>query len=362
MKPRGIIRVAGRLAATLTVAVAVVGMLSGCAKPEWSIETPYAAVDWQNDGRYKANFHTHTTGSDGRLNPHEVVDWYHAHGYSILAITDHNRVTYPWTGFTDLEPSDGARRRLANNQLETESLDREDRDPAALGMVAIQGNELSRHHHTGSFFNDHDGATTTEEASLDSVTARGGIAMLYHPGRYDRPVEWYAELYTNYPVLFGLEVYNQGDRYPGDREKWDEILTALGLERPVWAFSNDDMHTTRHLGRNWNIMMLPELSDEWVRRGMLEGRNLFVYAPEGHSGPQPPVVASIDVDKRAGTITINATGYDRIEWISEGMLVHEGETVDLSAIEELGSYVRAMVYAQEGESVVGTQPFYVSSP
>lgn len=39
---------------------------------------------------YKANLHCHTTVSDGRLTPAEVKDAYKAHGYSVIAYTDHD--------------------------------------------------------------------------------------------------------------------------------------------------------------------------------------------------------------------------------------------------------------------------------
>lgn len=43
------------------------------------------------DGKfYKANFHSHSTDSDGRLTPKELVDGYKSAGYSVLAISDHN--------------------------------------------------------------------------------------------------------------------------------------------------------------------------------------------------------------------------------------------------------------------------------
>ena len=39
---------------------------------------------------YKANLHCHTTVSDGSLTPAEVKDAYKAHGYSVIAYTDHD--------------------------------------------------------------------------------------------------------------------------------------------------------------------------------------------------------------------------------------------------------------------------------
>ena len=39
--------------------------------------------------QYKANLHCHSTCSDGKKTPEELKELYKSHGYSILAITDH---------------------------------------------------------------------------------------------------------------------------------------------------------------------------------------------------------------------------------------------------------------------------------
>ena len=39
---------------------------------------------------YKANLHTHTTCSDGCKTPEEIKEIYKAHGYSVVAYTDHD--------------------------------------------------------------------------------------------------------------------------------------------------------------------------------------------------------------------------------------------------------------------------------
>jgi hypothetical protein len=41
--------------------------------------------------QYKANLHCHSVLSDGRKKPEELKEMYKSHGYSILAITDHER-------------------------------------------------------------------------------------------------------------------------------------------------------------------------------------------------------------------------------------------------------------------------------
>ncbi len=177
------------------------------------------------------------------------------------------------------------------------------------------------------------------------------------------PVDWYTGMYRNYPHLIGIEIYNQGDRYPGDRKTWEAILTEIATERPVWGFSNDDMHDPKtQLGRNWNIMLLPELSSEWVRRGMKDGMFFFVYAPHGHDGPIPPVIKSITVNSQKGTIHIDVSDYESIEWISEGKVVHRGDHVSLGELPRLGGYIRAVIHAAVSGSIVGTQPFRIQTP
>jgi hypothetical protein len=342
------------------LSVSVFVILFSCA-PQWEIQNPYEKVDWAGHVQYKANFHTHTTRSDGRMNPQTVIDQFHQLGYKILAITDHNEVTYPWDGFSEMTASNTSENRMVNDPTTMpQNLVYENRNPQSLGMIDIQANELSRHHHMGSFFNDHNG-TATEEESLVATAAKNGITMLYHPGRYTRPVEWYVDLYQRHDHLIGLEVYNQADRYPDDRKLWDSILTVTMPDRPVWGYSNDDMHSLAQLGRNWNVLILPELSPEWVRQGMEEGRSYFIFAPDGHAGPSPPVIESINVNKRRGIIQINATDYESIIWISEGKIVHEGATINLGEITELGTYVRAKLYGS-GETVTGTQPFGIKKP
>lgn len=344
----------------MTFTLLAVIILAGC-QPRWNIDNPYAEVDWSSHGRYKANFHTHTTRSDGRMNPQTVVDKYHELGYQILAITDHNEVTYPWTGFEEMEASTGSYQRLENGQLEETEIRYLNRNPNDMGIIAIESNELSRHHHMGSYFNDHNG-TVTEEESLDATAAKNGLVMFNHPGRYTSSNQekyttgWYTNLLERYSHIIGVEIYNQGDRYPNDRVLYDDILSHMMPSRKVWAYSNDDMHHSSTLGRNWNVMILPELSEDWVRKGMEEGRSYFVYSPGGHKANQLPEIHQISVDHRKGTIGLNVTGFDSIRWISAGKIIHRGPELSLDEQAGIENYVRAEIFGP-GNTVTGTQPF-----
>lgn len=119
---------------------------------------PYDRVQWDQVEQHKANLHTHTTQSDGGLSPDAVIDEYHRRGYTALALTDHDRCTYPWPKFG--------------------------RDPGQLGIVAIAGNELSRHHHTLSLFCEFATDTRDWNAAIEGVGAAGGVAVIAHPAMH----------------------------------------------------------------------------------------------------------------------------------------------------------------------------------
>lgn len=348
----------------LTTVAVLAFLLFGCAQ-NWEIDNPYKNVDWQNHQQYKANLHTHTTRSDGRMSPQQVVDNYHKLGYSILAITDHNEVTFPWTSFAELSPSERANERLQAGEIGAAALEYENRSPENLGMFAIQGNEVSSPHHVGSYFSDYQSQPGDERVTLTELGEKGGLLLLNHPGRYTARdpekynVDWYVDIFNDYDYLTGMEVYNQGDRYPNDRKHWDSVLTKIMPERNVWGYSNDDFHAgIERLGRNWNVFILPDLNEESIRQGMLEGNFLYVYAINGHNGPAVPKIESINVSKKNTAIEIVASGEDSIRWISGGNVVARGNTIRLPETENLSGYVRAEIYGPE--SVTGTQPFGVT--
>jgi histidinol phosphatase-like PHP family hydrolase len=318
--------------------------LTACKESNVGIVNPYEGVNWAVFEPYKANLHTHTRRSDGAVDPAGVVDMYHDHGYKILALTDHDTkktaaTTWPWQEFG--------------------------KDPVKLAMVAIEGNEISRFHHIGSLYSDYgDPEVASEEDAFQQIAERDGLAIFNHPGRYtesekpgmQRSIDWYCDHLLRHPKILGLEIYNQQDRYPGDRKTWDAVLSRLLPERPVWGLANDDMHApSKSFAYSWNILLLPELDDALVRQALIDGQFFFAHSPQGKDGPPPPVIERIAVDEQSGTIQIEATGYTSIEWISGGEVVHTGTELDLSKLSE-ANYVRAMIHGPEG-TVVGTQPF-----
>lgn len=310
-----------------------------CRPAGLRIDNPYASVNWEEDGRYKANLHTHTILSGGTANPEEVIDLYRQLGYGILALTDHDddgpaETTWPWQSYG--------------------------RDPEALGMVAIRGNEISDVHHIGSHFNDYGApGAESEDTVLVEIGRRGGTALFHHPGRYEKGVDWYVDMYRRYDHLIGQEIYNRDDRYPGDRRLWDSVLVEILPDRPVWGFASDDMHNTEtSMGISWIVVIAPELTAEAVRKAIEGGRFLYVYDPNGPVGAAAPTLKAIRVDELSRTIQVEVSDQDSILWISDGSVIHRGNELQYVRNRGVGKYVRAEIHGSDG-IIVGTQPFSI---
>jgi len=178
-------------------------MVAGCQETSHvkMVVNPYDQINWQKADQHKANLHTHTTASDGRLSPQRTIDEYHRRGYSILSLTDHNQSTYPWTVLEQMEPSTLSRQRYDEGIIDRLD-DFENRDPNVMGMLAIAGNELSRHHHTLSLFSDYETSQRDLSKVLEEQAAYSdwALAVLAHPAMH-----WPAQFGPETSVRVALE-------------------------------------------------------------------------------------------------------------------------------------------------------------
>lgn len=63
----------------------------------YSITSPYEQVDWDSYHQYKADFHAHSTNSDGGVLAKDTIEDHYSKGYDILSMTDHNYLTTKWS-------------------------------------------------------------------------------------------------------------------------------------------------------------------------------------------------------------------------------------------------------------------------
>ncbi len=288
---------------------------------------PYAGVEWGAWGQYRANLHTHSTRSDGKLDPAAVTALYRDMGYRILAFTDHETVTYPWSDV-------GV-------------------EPGPTGLVAVEGAELYTEAHLNVLFA---GLTRTRTAqnTLVEAGARGGLVILNHPASHTtRDAAWFVNLYRTYDAFIGVEAFNGGEQLRDGVPWWDLLLDELMPDRPVWGFANDDLHAAGDAGRNWTVFLLPALTPEEVRRATEAGR---FYACSAQAGRDVPAIQSIVEDPDQGTVTLRADKAQTIRWISGGVEVARGAVLDYRRLPAAIRYVRAEAIGPSGGRAC-TNPF-----
>jgi len=355
---------------------------------------PYEDVNWSEFGHYKAGLHEHTLQSDGHHMVGEVVRSYADAGFDILAITDHDmhppNTQIQWG---NVAPGDGTH-LPADPKPESYPFnttwpwtDFEALSPGEAGMIGIEAAELTFRHHMNSFFssyNAHSG-DVSEHEQIRSVGEDGGIVFFNHPGLTAdwwtrRPVEWYVEHFESHSpdVLIGMEVTNASpDHETYDEGLWDQLLARFMPARPVWGFGTQDMHNMGNVHQSTTIFLLEELSESSVREAMEKGQFYFnkstrrVDLRKGEEDlDQFPVIEEIEINRDAGTITVYASNYDVIKWISApeslepsddyttsnqpwpaGQVIHNDATLNYLETTGIRNYVRVELHRFDDDHI-----------
>ncbi|HWR26852.1 MAG TPA: PA14 domain-containing protein, partial [Candidatus Thermoplasmatota archaeon] len=309
------------------------------------IYNPYEDVNFNTANSYKGNFHTHTTYSDGSSTPDAVIDYYHDIGhYDILALTDHSHNTWPWSTWITEEPV------TPSNTSEYYP---------TLNMLAISANEPSNSHNIGSYLNDYAGGDL--DAAFQYIQNHHGLSIFMHPGRYSYAPSWYNTYFNTYDdTILGVEAYNQGDRYPGDRVKWDSINKERDPDNLIWGFSDDDMHSLAgNAFRNYQHFFMNNLNESDFRNAMINGAFFFSYEPDGTNQADPnyghaktPKLTNVIIS--GSVIQIAGTDYTSIQWYNETTaVVGTGTSINVSNLNS--NFVRAVLINTYGSTC--TQPF-----
>jgi hypothetical protein len=361
------------------------------APPDYRITSPYAGVNWETDGVFKANLHAHTTFSDGNHSMAEVVEEYYRQGYDILATSDHGIVSVPWdqsprTVFPlDIQNWGKERPVLSSERLAeiTAGVNRGGRGmlrvPQSIEMNAAVVNKSHVNGFFGGWGQGWWGLENDYRSAIDQTERSGGISHLNHPGdwiqssddaaiaRDPKNVNFFAALFRDYPSLVGMEIYNRVDTVTRhDRILWDELLRRLVPEgRLLWGFANDDSHVMSDIGGTAEFFLMPSNTAQNLRKAMESGaffassrrdRVVLGDAFVGDAQAAFPMVSKITVDEAADVITLTVTDTEKVEWIADGKVIATGAVLSLREhAEEITCYVRAQLIGPGG--ITATQPF-----
>ena len=217
----------------------------------------------------KGNLHCHTTRSDGKASPEELLRIYAENGYDFTAVTDHMVYNYknfaPDTGILVI-PGMEADRNLANE------------NGRCFHTVFIGPEEDSNgfwqdERFSTGFVKDQ---TEYSEKILRDTYAKNNMVIYCHP-------EWSCTPYTSFHKMegiFAMEIWNSVCAMEWGCDKnaygWDDILRT---GRRIWGVASDDAHDPKFMAHGW-VCVNAEKNVDSVLTALREGAFYASTGPE----------------------------------------------------------------------------------
>ena len=235
-----------------------------------------------NKNWYKGNLHSHTTVSDGRLEPKEAVELYKENGYSFMCLSEHDI----YTDFRDELNSEGFI-LLPGIECSSVLYDENNERKKIHHLHGILGTSEMQEKAKDNLFKhmetlDHppfEGAKTAQDIA-DLMAKKGCISTYNHPlwSRVDQ------EDFINTKGIFALEIYNHGTVLESntgyDTTHWD---TMLRQGNRVFAFASDDNHNEDFLDDSfggWIMVNAESLEHDNIVNALIEGNYYSSSGPE----------------------------------------------------------------------------------
>lgn len=231
---------------------------------DFSLHNPY-----QFEGNYyKAQLHTHTTRSDGKLEPEELVKEYKEAGYTFVAITDHDKIT-------------------------------EYRDFDDNSFITITGEEMTQPepfwplgHHISRLFVKEVTAKGALNERLNFTINQGGIVVINHPGTISGlgTQRWMPIELKGLDKFYLIEIVNHFSETEMNIKYWHGLLKHFGPERPIWGIASDDTHRIEDIDKDWIMVKVDEISEEGLKRALKRGSFYATQGPEIYFGADKKTV------------------------------------------------------------------------
>lgn len=266
--------------------------------------------------RYKGNLHAHSTNSDGRLTPAEVVADFRAHGYQFLCLSEHDVFTdlseeFDGEDFIVLPGIEASAYLFADDSCDRHARMRCHHMHGILGTNEMVAAAPARFEHMerlepivrhGSW----DGLSVARTLR-DELASRGCIVMYNHPiwSRIE------PEDVLGLDGIFGIEVFNYDTVNEGgdgaDTVYWD-LLLRRGVA--VGGIASDDSHHVVDFDDvfgGWVVVCAESLTRDAIVRALMAGE---YYSSSG------PAIEGFGV--REGVLWVDCSPCERVTMVAGG--------------------------------------------
>ena len=218
----------------------------------------------------KGGLHCHTTRSDGRGEPDEVIRYHYQHGYDFLAITDHRNYNYknfapevPITIIPGMEFDNTFEHDKGFRCFHTVCIgpSREDGNPYEQDQRLESGKAKNQEEY---------------QPYLDELHANKNLTIYCHPEWSSTPARYFDKQEGN----FAMEIWNTGCVIECDMDKdaayWDELL---GQGKVIYGVATDDGHPMYQHCQGW-VMVRAKNNINDILKALEDGAFYSSCGPE----------------------------------------------------------------------------------
>lgn len=215
----------------------------------------------------KGGLHCHTTRSDGRGDPADVMCIYASKNYDFLAITDHRRYNFenyaPETGMIIIPGME------MDRSISTDA-------GMCFHIVSIGPESGNGFAHEQRFESGFVADQYEFQPVLDMLHENNNLTIYCHPDWSCTPARSYMDMKGN----FAMEIWNTGCVFENDMDKdalgWDELLTH---GRKIYGVATDDGHAMTQHGFGW-VMVNAERNVDSILEALKGGAFYSSTGPE----------------------------------------------------------------------------------
>ena len=305
---------------------------------------------FENNGQFwKGCLHVHTTRSDGRIPPDELMRIYRKNGYDFIALTDHgryNRVNFAEDTGMLLIPG------MEIGALITEGPDaKPDHGFRCYHTVVIgSDDETNGFAHDDRVDGIHVKGQSDFQKKLDQMHEKKNLTFYCHPEWSATSARYFEDLTGN----FAMEIYNTGCALSNDMDTdaayWDEVL---GQGKRLYGVAVDDAHSRDACCGGWVMVKSQERTVNSILEALTSGAFYSSCGPVIHDFYIEDDIVHL-VTERASKIRF----YSDRHPTTLRMPVEIGNgLVEATANVKDWRYVRAVVVGEDGK-LAWTNPIY----
>ena len=295
----------------------------------------------------KGGLHCHTTRSDGRGTPEEVIRLHYENGYDFLALTDHRNYNYinyapdlpitiiPGMEFDNTFDGTGGFRCFHT---------------VCIGPEKDKGNGYEQDEKPAS------GKAKDQfeyQPYLDEIHEKGNLTIYCHPEWSSTPARYFEKMKGN----FAMEIWNSGCVLEMDMDAdaayWDEIL---GQGTVIYGVATDDGHSMSHHCKGWVRVRAADNSVGAILEALEAGAFYSSAGPEIHDFYVEGTKIVVECSD-AATVRIHSDKHPaRVKRSADGTMTRaEFEMGDWF---KTYAYVRAVVVDKDGKKA-WTNPIWL---